>query len=717
MSDLKQIIHREGLTFVPETQEGEAVFKGKEQEQLNIEAKIILENTNKLIEKEDWTGLKTLVEAMPEDSPIVSQTAFLQELHERLFLFTSKKTDFDNLNDNYVSAYDLAKLIVEKMGQNKFFLQYLKSIVLQDRMPEVASLGAEQKFRYDETGDRKHSWIYYRQVVNSIIKIGDSESIAAIGEILDSINDKIFKNLKADLEDWPYYGDGDAQTFDPEQQKKDDKLNFYRYIEDVDSVKMYPLNWGADDFKRHVLETLGESGNKQAVELILNFLTKEGHASYKFVSEASEAILKLDPDFFNTVSSLLSEKNIQLQDFEKYYNITLLSVYSEKHRAKLFKSLAAKKLLSPVPEIHWRVDRNMEEYGRRLGVNVKSFLQTRVKPEKRQILLEIGPGSGEAKKERFGDLLDGYVDYGLSDKIYYPLAPIFRELLDFRKLEIEEESDKDILADYIYKVLVIKKGQTAQDVFEYDAEVNEELLVDINSLKNLWSVIQDKLEDSHVVPSGISNHVDGKVVYNQKIDINNNPKLVTALKMLKADFKSYLKPRYNEADYFELVPAFPPNVMLGDMQNIDRLAENQIDVELASRATVYARGEAYVDFVKKLEKALATNGTALDDSIRDNDGHYYRIAEVLKAKKNMEPDTEVLVILGKPFEGEDYNQQDLVPLSMVITKRGSSKEQVERSLEGGNRVVTIEDLAKDNQYLRSLDTSGKTLAEIAKIAA
>jgi hypothetical protein len=67
---------------------------------------------------------------------------------------------------------------------------------------------------------------------------------------------------------------------------------------------------------------------------------------------------------------------------------------------------------------------------------------------------------------------------------------------------------------------------------------------------------------------------------------------------------------------------------------------------------------------------LETIGSALDDSIRDNDGWYYRFAEIIKAREQFKNETEILVILGPGFPGEDY-QQERVPLSLIITKEGS----------------------------------------------
>jgi hypothetical protein len=131
-------------------------------------------------------------------------------------------------------------------------------------------------------------------------------------------------------------------------------------------------------------------------------------------------------------------------------------------------------------------------------------------------------------------------------------------------------------------------------------------------------------------------------------------------------------------------------------------------VELAMRSTVYKRGEDYVLFLTTLLSRMAEKGVIVDDSIRDNDGWYYRIAEVWEAKKRMQGvNPEVLVVLGPGFEGEDV-RQDLVPLAMVVTKNGTSKELAEKYLQQGYQLATLEDLASNLEYLKTLDKTGWT---------
>jgi len=101
------------------------------------------------------------------------------------------------------------------------------------------------------------------------------------------------------------------------------------------------------------------------------------------------------------------------------------------------------------------------------------------------------------------------------------------------------------------------------------------------------------------------------------------------------------------------------------------------------------------------------------DSIRDNDGWYYRLAEVYKAQQKVQGRLEVLVVLGPGFPGEDYRQTE-VPLAMIMTKQGSSEILAKKHLLPGNRLVKLEELIQDEEYLKSLDTTGWTAEQAGK---
>lgn len=434
---------------------------------------------------------------------------------------------------------------------------------------------------------------------------------------------------------------------------------------------------------------------------------------------------------FKTIASLLDRENIDLKTFEKGQEMVLGSLIKGTMRASFLQTLNRMGKLSPIPEIHWRVDRSNEEYSRRLGINLVQFLQDNAVGSKRKkILLEIGPGSGMAKKERASlNISENYQDIALSDKLYYPLSSVIEKIIDYTKLEkeIAKETgqvgnieltlqERGQLADFIYKVLIIKEGQTSSDTFLYDEQNQALLTQDINNLREIISSqLATRLRASSEVPDTISMHRGGKVVYPYKLKTSSwSPALQVAKKLLEGNPTQFMRANLEQTDCYSLIDAFPANVMVGDLSQIEKLKTNQIDVELAVRSTVYKDGEEYIKFLQQLIDRLSDGGVAIDDSIRDNDGWYYRIAEVLEAKEKTKKDVEILVILGPGFPGED-KRQDKVPLSMIITKKGSSENLIRKNLLAGYEIIKLEDLISQNDYLESLDDTGLTKRKITQM--
>ncbi len=418
----------------------------------------------------------------------------------------------------------------------------------------------------------------------------------------------------------------------------------------------------------------------------------------------------------------MDREDVDLKTFEQNQELILRSLVKGDQKALTFRTLNRMGRLSPIPEIHWRVDRSNQEYNRRLGINVVEFLQQRAEASKqKQILLEIGPGSGKAKEERTGlGLSEHYQDVALSDKIYYPLSGIVEKLIDFSHLEQTGSiklttQEREQLADFVYKTLIIAKGQTSSDTFAYDEHNQVKLVEDINNLRDIVKEqLAERLKAASGVPDTISVHRGGQVVYPYKLKTSAwSPALQAAKKMLENNPAQYMRTDWEQIDYYNLIDAFPANVMVGDLSEIEKLKSNQVDVELAVRSTVYKRGEEYGEFLQQLIDKLNRGGVAVDDSIRDNDGWYYRIAEVLEVKQKAGPDIEVLVVLGPGFPGED-KRQDRVPLSMIITKQGSSEELVRKNLLQGYEIIKLEDLASDQEYLGSLDDTGLTREKITR---
>jgi len=421
---------------------------------------------------------------------------------------------------------------------------------------------------------------------------------------------------------------------------------------------------------------------------------------------------------FKAMAELLSSSNVDLSKLEQRQALVLRSLLKDpEQKGIILSTLSRMGKLEPIPEIHWRVDRSIEELKRRGGLDVIGFWKEKSQQKGRKLkFLEFGPGNGRAARERAEAGLDKYLNVmAMSDQVYYPLAPIIEKLLDFDKLQVEigqelSLKDRQLLADIIYKTIIIEPQQTERDNFDYDDQNREYLKRDINALKKILSEVANYLNQVKVVPQHISSRDDqGNVIYPYKIRVSEQSESFQKAKSaLDRQLTGFLKSNWQEVDYHELIDAFPPNVMIGDLSDIKRLSPDQLDATEGWRSTVYKRGEDYIRFLTTELSRMADGGTIIDDSIRDNDGWYYRIAEVWEAKKRMHGvNPEVLVVLGPGFEGEDV-RQDLVPLAMMVTKNGSSRELAEKYLQQGYQLVNLEDLAQNLEYLRSLDKTGWT---------
>ncbi len=362
----------------------------------------------------------------------------------------------------------------------------------------------------------------------------------------------------------------------------------------------------AKDFVSELVEVLKKSENK---ERVVDEFCKEIESELP-----EESTVRAN---FKAIVVLLEREEVSLRSLQQEQELVLGKLMSGENKALIYRVLARMGKLEPVPEIHWKVDRTSAEYSRRFGINLNDLLKERASRHLgSQNLLEIGPGSGVAKKERAMAGLDlRYNDFALSDKIYYSLAGVIEKLVDFKKLEVEvgvelTEEERKAFADYIYKTIVIKQGQTGKDDFEYDAEFQAQIAEDVNAIKSILPKLGERLKEAEAVPSSISSRNEqGKVFYPNKIEVQKQSQ---AFQKAKTAFESnpeqFLTQGYQERDLNEDIEAFPANVMIGDMGEIRRLKSAQIDVEIASRSTLYKYGDEYVKFLGELERVLVKGG-------------------------------------------------------------------------------------------------------------
>ncbi|MSU75115.1 MAG: hypothetical protein EXS55_01185 [Candidatus Magasanikbacteria bacterium] len=393
--------------------------------------------------------------------------------------------------------------------------------------------------------------------------------------------------------------------------------------------------------------------------------------------------------------------------------------------------------LKPIPEIHWRVDRTAAENEPRLGFNTVELLQRLKDPRKKKIMLEFGPGSGASRAERTAsDLDEDYVDITMADAVYYPLNQLLQKLIRWDRLETAvgaklSDEEKTRLSDALYKVFMIKEGETGLDQFHYAEDRIQAISRDPNNLKELLPQVAAHLNDVAVVPSTISGRdANGGVIYPNKVGLmaqdGCSPTFLLAKKKLSEGKEQYFRTRidhengsYSALDYYDEIPAFPAGVITGDFSQIEKLKNNQIDVALGVRSTVYKRGLDYENFMVSVFNKLSGEGIYIDDNVRDNDGWRSRIAELVAVKRhihthvseNKKEECHLDVIVGPGLSGEDDNKGE-VPLAMVMSKNRNYQETITPLLLPGYRMLPLDEYMSElstasPERLQELDPTGQ----------
>jgi hypothetical protein len=449
---------------------------------------------------------------------------------------------------------------------------------------------------------------------------------------------------------------------------------------------------------------------------------------------------------FTKIAGVLSEKEDGNTDLRRYIdeqNVVVDTAAKSGEAGLYLRALAARGELKPVPEIHWRVDRTLEDYKRRFGFDVQEFLKVISEKSRKKLLLEFGPGSGASKSERAGaGLVEMYMDVAMADALYYPLGKFIENIIDWEKLEKDikqslSQEDRSLLADALYKVAVIADGETQKDKFSYAKDRVEAITQNPSVIYEVLKTISKNFGQTSSIPDTISSRDEqGNVLYPYKINLEAKDKkktlkvsdkkksearsipFVTAKAALSDNIEKYFKEDAVRGDVYNYIPAYPTGLMTGDFSDVKALKDNQIDVAIGVRSTVYKRDDDYVEFMFTMADKLADKGVLIDDSIRDNDGFYYRLGELVSVAETLREqrregvvdyDVNVSVILGPGFPGEDY-RQDEVPLAVVMAKNTSVDATIRTLLKDpAYRFVSLQEYVQDRKNLRTLDAGGQSL--------
>jgi len=321
----------------------------------------------------------------------------------------------------------------------------------------------------------------------------------------------------------------------------------------------------------------------------------------------------------------------------------------------------------------------------------------------------------------------------MANKVYYPLNKFIEGVIDWGALEQEigplTVGDREVLSDMMYKTLMISDGETSKNNFSYAHERIEQLTKDPSSLRNLLSQIAPSFGYMVVIPDTISTRDDqGNVIYPYKINLTAQDRkdllhaeegsvdarsnvFLKAKQLLAEDIQKYF---WDGEDLYDAIPAYTSGIMVGDFSRIEALKDGQIDVAIGVRSTVYKRGDEYIQFLEDMSQKLKEGGIYIDDSIRDNDGWTYRIAEMLQARQSFPDGISLTIIIGPGFQGEDAQKGD-VPLGFVMQKDVVMNDEIQSLLQGGYTLYDFDEYIKRYVYdgahinqktLMQLDDSG-----------
>lgn len=378
--------------------------------------------------------------------------------------------------------------------------------------------------------------------------------------------------------------------------------------------------------------------------------------------------------------------------------------------------LAKRGRLRPAPELHWLIDRTLADYHRRFGFSLIEFLRAMQDEGRKKILLELGPGSALSQHQRVGwspDLAEGYIDIAIADTVYFALDHVLKNIIDFSIIEQKTTqpltpNDRADFLMALHHTAMIADGQTERDVFEYDRDFYTTVSTDLNALRDALPHIQTKLQHASVFPTKDSvSLADGQVTFPKKLYRSKlSPATQAALHYAEQHLVDAIKPEARTADLYTYANVYPESTIVGDFDQIAHLPEESIDVGLTVRSLVYKRGAEYTKTIVQMERVLRKDGVLIDDSIREINGSYYRLAEWQNIRTKIRAETTVGVITGPGFTGEDL-RADHVPLGIVMARTNQYQAFFEHRLSPGFSFHSLDDLCSDRAYLESLDTTGR----------
>ncbi len=428
---------------------------------------------------------------------------------------------------------------------------------------------------------------------------------------------------------------------------------------------------------------------------------------------------------FRKMVELLKRDAIDPRVYKKDQSDLLLGLQEAGGLGLFLRALSSRGELKPIPEIHWRVDRSTDEYARRFGFDVPRFFRDIADGSHPGVLLELGPGSGRQKAERtMSGSADAYVDIAIADTVYFSLKDFIKNVINEPAL-VEEvfrrtgarpgAEDLEVIYDMLYKRVMIG-GNIENDSVSYNTSTISRITQDPNEIFAVLGDVAPTLASVHVIPDNFSpRDSSGSYRYPYKINVSERPheefqslsekdarprsqEFLTAKQLLTEHMATYLR---STEDAFNLVPAYPQGILIGDFSKISSFREETIDRAFGVRSTVYKEGEQYIAFMEQMIQRLSKDGIYIDDNIRENDGWGYRLAELYviqeKMRNSISEPLHFYIIVGPGMEGEG----ERVPMGIAISKGVDYGSQIQQRIADEGKGFSLTTFDEYVEALRS----------------
>ncbi|MDO8648595.1 MAG: hypothetical protein Q7R81_02315 [Candidatus Peregrinibacteria bacterium] len=441
------------------------------------------------------------------------------------------------------------------------------------------------------------------------------------------------------------------------------------------------------------------------------------------------------PEDSQTMADALNHGPLVLSDLEpKQFNVRE-GADDDATRIRLLREFHARGQLKFPPTIDFDVGRSLAQSSERLGWDIRGFLEAfnpaiLGTPREKEIILELGPGSGKTKLELKEITRDGYMYLADSDALYIPPKESVGGFINRRRVEKAigmelTEQEWSTLDEFFTKILLLDEAYLlAPDgpAVRYDERARTRMHRDPNAIGQLMLEKAHLLSTVQTVPSSTSTRGrNGTPLHPYHVQPLQTEGFMRARKLLAENFAEYLL----HHDIFETMSVDPRGTIIADFRRLGQLREHGINgLVFGVRSTVFLpKRERFALATDLIQSRMTPESVYANDEVRDLDGGEYCLRELLEMQRQLGLQRPIHVITGPGFEGQDFNQGSTGVVRSYVVGPPPKVEAI------GNRLMPVEingrtgaayrmrpltDLTKDVPFLRSQDADGRLANAVAE---